>query len=214
MNFKELVKEEMVKTAEVILSYPWEDPKAYAMWLTQTYHMVCYSTRLVALAGAWCPIDKASLHARFVDHSAEERGHDRVCLTDMKALGYTINDFPELYQSAAMYQIQYYWIQLRGPTSFFGYTLALECLAEAFGPQCYKAVVEAHGPQAGKFWKLHSEADLEHTEVAFGHVEKLTPEEQQLVKENLQLSSEIYRAMLREAQVKVKTLPLKNRKAS
>ena len=209
INLRELVKEEMAKNKEIMLTYPWHDPKAYGLWLAQTYYMVCYSTRLVALAGAWCPLDKSGLHARFVDHSKEERGHDKVCLTDMKALGYSLSDFPQLYQSAAMYQIQYYWIQHRGPASFFGYTLALECLAENFGPQCHKMVQDAHGPKTAVFWKLHSEDDMEHTEVAYKHLETLNEAERQLVKENLQLSSEIYRAMMTDAKTKAAQLNIK-----
>ena len=56
-------------------------------------------------------------------------------ISDLKALGYSLEDFPATVQAQAMYQIQYYWIQNRGSASFFGYTLALECLAEQCGPE-------------------------------------------------------------------------------
>lgn len=193
---RDWVTKEMQQTSKIITEFPWEDPKAYAMWLVQTFHMVNHSTRLVALAGAYTPIHQNNLHARFVDHSAEERGHEKVCISDLKALGYEVADFPQLYQSASMYQVQYFWIQHRGPTSFFGYTLALECLAEHFGPDLYRRTKEAHGEKAAKFLKLHSAEDIEHIQAAFQQIETLTPDELKLVHENLELSSGLYRSML------------------
>src|SRR5687768_1654676 len=94
MSLKQIVKEEMAKTKELFLSYPWEDAKAYALWLAQTYYMVSHSTRLVAMAGAYVPVGNESLHGRFVDHSKEERGHQKVCIADMKELGFKLTDFP------------------------------------------------------------------------------------------------------------------------
>ena len=142
INIEQIAKEEMAKTEKFMLQYPWEDPYAYAMWLAQTYYMVSHSTRLVALAGACVKLGSEKLHARFVDHSREERGHQAVCVSDIQALGFELNDFPKTFQAQAMYQIQYYWIQFQGAASFFGYTLALECLAEQFGPQLASRVLK------------------------------------------------------------------------
>lgn len=199
MNLKDLAQQEMEKTAPVILNFPWENKYAYAMWLAQTHYMVSHSTRLVAMAGAYVPVGQEQLHARFVDHSKEERGHQLVCIQDVKALGYQLSDFPQLYQSAAMYQVQYYWIQHHGPASFFGYTLALECLAEKFGPEVTRRVVSAHGDRAAKFLKLHAEADQDHTEEAYEAIAKIPESQLQPAYENLILSAEIYRAMLNES---------------
>ena len=206
MRLKEIVDRELAKTKEIVTSYNWEDPVAYGLWLTQTYNMVAHSTRLVALAGACVPLGQESLHARFVDHSKEERGHQLVCVNDLKNLGYKLEDFPVLFQSKAMYQIQYYWIQHKCAASFFGYTLALECLAEKYGPEVGLRVLTAHGKKAAQFLLLHSEDDQEHTETAFQHIKKLSPSEEAAAEENLILSCDIYRAMLVEAHSKVASL--------
>lgn len=200
IDLKALVQEEMEKTRPVILGFPWEDKEAYCMWLVQTYHMVNHSTRLVALAGALTPLEQNDLHARFVDHSKEERGHQLICISDLKAMGKKIDDYPCLYPSAAMYQIQYYWVEHRGAASFFGYTLSLECLAGAFGAELHRRALAAHGPKATVFLKLHTEDDIEHTERAFTQVKKLSPAELQMAKENLELSAGLYRTMLTEVQ--------------
>lgn len=191
-----LNKSEILKTKQYIYEFPWSDAKAYACWLVQTHAMVNHSTRLVALAGAYAELDRNDMHARFVDHSHEERGHQLVAVSDLKALGYTLKDFPKLPESEAMYQIQYYWIQHRGASSFFGYTLALETLASEFGAFIYDSIKKAHGPTASKFLKLHSAADVEHLEKAYEQISKLTPHEADLVAENLILSASLYRSML------------------
>lgn len=213
LDLQQTANEEMAKTKEYMLGYPWEDPKAYAMWLAQTYYMVSHSTRLVALAGAYVKLGNESLHARFVDHSREERGHQAVCISDIQALGYQLNDFPKTFQAQAMYQIQYYWIQHQGAASFFGYTLSLECLAEKFGPELASRVLKAHGPKASKFLKLHSEDDQEHTQEAYRHLKNLSVEEAVVATENLILSAEIYRSMLIDLKARLNSLDLKNHAA-
>ncbi|MBC7743374.1 MAG: iron-containing redox enzyme family protein [Bdellovibrionaceae bacterium] len=213
MSMEQKIKHEMAKTKDVLLNYPWADPLAYGMWLAQTYYMVSHSTRLVALAGACVPLGQESLHGRFVDHSKEERGHQLVCIADIKSLGFELNDFPQTYQAQAMYQIQYYWIQHRGAASFFGYTMALECLAEYYGPQVAARLLAAHGPKSTKFIQLHSEDDQDHTQEAYKHIKKLTPTELAAAEENLELSTEIYRSMLVEAQIKLKGISLRSRAA-
>ena len=206
MDLRKLAELEMKKTENEILGYKWEDPLAYALLLTQTNAMVSHSTRLVAMAGSYVPIGQESLHARFVDHAREERGHQAVCISDIKELGFNIDDFPVLFQSKVMYQIQYYWIQFKCAASFFGYTLSLECLGEQFGPQVAQRVLAAHGKKASKFLLLHSEADQDHTQEAYKHLKNLSPAEESAAKENLILSCEIYRSMLKEASTTVASL--------
>jgi hypothetical protein len=200
MDFKSLVEKEMETTRPIILSYPWEDKACYGMWLAQTYYMVAHSTRLVALAGACCPLERNDLHARFVDHAKEERGHEKVAIADIKSLGFSLEDFPKVYASQAMYQVQYYWIQHVNPASFFGYTYSLEMLAVKFGVQVFEKVLKAHGEKSVKFLKLHSEDDVDHMDTANKLISKLTPEEMKYAMDNLVLSAQLYRQMLIEGQ--------------
>lgn len=200
---------EMFRTREIIINFPWENKKAYAMWLAQTYSMVNHSTRLVALAGAYADLNDNEMHARFIDHSREERGHQLVGISDLEVLGYQLQDFPCLAPSACMYQIQYYWIQHRGPASFFGYTLALERLAADFGREVYERTSQAHGHKACKFLKLHSVADLDHIESAYQVLSKLNLVQTQLAIENLELSAHLYRWMLHEIRSSLGVIPLK-----
>lgn len=202
-DFAELSRLEMDKVAPIIDRYPWEDPRGYAMWLAQTHHLVKYSTRLVALAAAYVPLGNDGLHALFANHTHEERGHQLVCKADLDALGFSLGDFPCLSATAALHQIQYYWVERRGAVSFFGYMLALEMLARQFAPSVYARVVPAHGARTGKFLKLHGEVDIGHTDDAFVQLATLTDDDAALVTENLRLSSELYRTMLEQAHAQV-----------
>ncbi len=193
---KKIAEEQNEKTVEVMLKFPWHNPLAYATWLAQTYFMVNHSTRLVAFAGALVGLDKESLHARFVDHAKEERGHPQLCLRDLKTLNYTIEDFTEMASSASMYQIQYYWIQHVNPTSFFGYVLSLEKLGASIGSKLYEMTSSAHTTRACSFLKVHSDADVEHVEKAMEQIKILNDHDQKHVLRNLELSCELYRSML------------------
>lgn len=206
MTLREMAYAEMKKTENLILGFDWEDPVTYGLFLAQTHQMVSHSTRLVALAGGRVEIGNETLHGRFVDHSKEERGHQLVCISDLKEMGFKLEDFPALYQSKVMYQVQYYWIEHRCAASFFGYTLSLECLGEMFGPEVARRVVAAHGKKAAKFLMLHSEADKEHTEEAYKHLVNLSPAEEAAAKENLAISCDVYRSMLKEVPAIVKSL--------
>jgi hypothetical protein len=197
-EFQQRADHELEKTRSSVEAFPWQDRDAYAMWLVQTYHMVNHSTRLVALAGAYAPLDKEGLHNRFVDHSREERGHPHWCIDDLTMLGKRIDDYPCLYQSACLYQIQYYWIQHRGASSFFGYTLSLECLAEKYGRDVFNRVAKAYGEAPTKFLKGHAEEDIDHVAKAWEQVKTLSCPEQEIAWENFVLSATLYRSMLNE----------------
>lgn len=202
------VEEEMRKTGPLFLGLDWEDKATYGLWLKQTYEMVNYSTRLVALAGAWAELGFDFLHNRYVDHSKEERGHPILCVRDLAEIGFKLGDFPTLYEADAMYQCQYFWILHRDPASFFGYTLSLETLAIKFCDEVYERLCKAHGKKAATFLKLHSGADVDHMESAYKAIGQLNEKQIDSALANLKLSCDIYRGMLQKIKVVRKTLEL------
>lgn len=193
-------------TKDTILGFNWENKMTYALWLAQTYHMVCYSTRLVALAGAHCKLSEDKLHQRFVDHSVEERGHEKICIKDLSALGFKIDELPKMYHSLALFQSQYFWIEQVHPSAFFGYTLALESLATEFGQEVYKRVTKAHGEKSTIFLKVHAEDDIDHIRVAYEQMNKLPENLKKNIIENMDVSCSLYRQMLTDIEQKVKSV--------
>jgi len=115
---------------------------------------------------------------------------------DLKALNYSVSDFPELPETASLYQVQYYWIDHVNPISFFGYILCLEGIAVQRGKEIYSTVCKFHGEKAGLFLKVHANEDIEHLAKALSELERCTAEEKSLVLENLKLSRSLYCNML------------------
>jgi len=176
----------------------WTDKTFYANWLAQTYHYVLHSTRLLALGAANFPLDQNKFHFRFIEHLREERGHEKLALNDLEALGFELKDFPEMPALSAFYQTQYYWIERVSPLSFFGWILCLEGLAVRKGTGLYQKLDKNFGPKATGFLKIHQGEDVDHLEKAFEYLSSLTGEQADVVVANLKLSCGLYRILLEE----------------
>jgi hypothetical protein len=187
---------------ENMTEFPWEDSASYANWCAQTYYYVCHSTRLLALGGAHCDLSAQAMHRRFIDHLAEEKGHEKLASNDVKALGYSLDRFPELPQTSLFYQNQYYWLnQPNGAVIFFGWILALEGAGVKVCSQIYQRVVKAHGEKAAMFLKVHSEEDIGHLDKAFDQLTNLSPQSMEGLIKNMEQSCALYSSILREIKI-------------
>lgn len=201
MNLQELKQtysQVMNETAQFVSEFNWTDRTAYALWLAQSFHFVKHSTRLLALASAHAPISQESLHRRMTDHLKEELGHEKLAVNDLRAMEISIDALPELFETRAFYQSQYYWIQQTTSSSFLGYILFLEGLAATQGPDLLTACENAFGEKATKFLKVHAEEDQGHVEKAFASLAKLPESDLMLISDNMQESARLYRHMLGE----------------
>lgn len=180
-----------------IAEVEWSKPRVYAQFVAQTYYYVCHSTRLLGAAAARVSVAHEKLHQRFLKHASEERSHHLLAERDLRALGFTLADFPELPSTAALYQTQYYRIDYVSPLSLLGYILALEGVAVTHGPAVHAAVRAAHGPDAAAFLRLHAEEDPDHLDKAFEVVRALAEPEVALVLHNLRFSCALYGSFLR-----------------
>jgi pyrroloquinoline quinone (PQQ) biosynthesis protein C len=199
VNWNELFQKTMREVGRTSEDFPWEDPEAYAQWLGQTYHFVLNSTRILALASARAPMDQYALHNRFIDHAKEERGHEVLLLRDLKALGRTIEEIPELAPTAALYKTQYFWIEHRSTDAFMGWVIMLEGYAANYGPGVLKRVVQAHGKEATVFWKVHAEEDQDHIEKALKQITQLPAQHRDETILNFQHCAYYYQMMLKES---------------
>ncbi len=181
--------------------FPWADRRAYADWLSQTYAYVHHSTRLLAAAAALFPLDERgdSLHHRFAKHMAEEKKHEKLCIHDLRALGFTVADFPERHATRMFYEPQYYKIEHRDPTTLFGYILVLEVLgAVGDGRVMMETLARAHGEKSYSFVKLHCEEDPDHIEKGFATLHGCSPVQLDLIEENAWQTVYGYAGLLRE----------------
>jgi hypothetical protein len=178
------------------LTAPWEDRVFYAEYLAQTYYYVGHSTRLLACAATRLGVDREKLHHRFLKHAAEERSHHLLASRDLSKLGFSLEDFPELPATSALYESQYYRIEHIGPTMLLGYILALEGNAVAYAPGVYQRVRSEHGDSTVSFLRVHAEEDPDHLEKAFASVEALPTGEQERIATNARFSLGMYEMLL------------------
>jgi hypothetical protein len=198
----------MIKQTELMLhlestialanEFPWESPEHYANWSAQTFHYVCYSTRLFALAAGRAPLTDNPIHNRLLEHLREEKGHENLSTHDIKILGKGLDQFPQLSSTKSLYQTQYYWIEHISSYSFFGYLLALESLAVNIGPTVYQRALKAHGPKACGFLKVHTAEDVAHVQEVISWIDKMDKKDQVATMENFHQTLGNYRSILSE----------------
>lgn len=195
--------------AEQLIHFPWENKEAYAYWLAQTYYFVRHTTVLLALSAAkFGNKNRPKQYATF-KHIREELNHDLIPLEDLKALGTSIDQIPELEETSAFYQSQYYFIDYVHPIALYGYALALEGLAAKKGPALYEILNRHYGKDATKFVKLHAIVDQDHFEQGLEDFKDVSGEEAQYVIQNLHQSSRMYYNILRRIQEIVATKNVK-----
>lgn len=199
-SVNEELKSLLASSKQQIESFPWEDKQAYSAWVAQTYYFARHTTRLLALAGARTPFEAPDFHTRFLAHCAEERGHDKLLVNDLKNLGSKMEDWPEMPGTCALYQTQYYYVEHESPMAFFGYILGLEALAAYFGDYMNKRIEEAWGPRAAHFIRVHAEEDVGHTDEALQKIASLSAADQKVVLQNLRQTLCYYEQMLNECQ--------------
>jgi thiaminase len=199
MQFTDFYENVVGDAAKYMLKFPWDNKRAYAGFLAQTYFYVRHSTRLLTLAASRFSMDENELHRRFIQHSEEERGHEFMCQKDMARIGYELKTFNEQTATAAFYQRQYYLIEHVDPICFLGYIIFLEGLAVKAGQAIKGRVQTEHTQKAGLFVSSHSEDDQEHIVNAFKALDGLASERMNLIRENMEMSAKLYKNMMAEA---------------
>lgn len=160
LTLQKAYDETMSTIYRAIDAFPWEDPRAYAMFLAQSYHMTKSTTRVAALTAGSFTLEEAELHEGSLDHLREEHHHERMAEKDIENLGFSLEDFPELSIVEAMVQSQYYFIH-RHPSAHFGYVLALETIANDRGPFILENT-RRFGKEANSFVEVHALVDQQH----------------------------------------------------
>jgi hypothetical protein len=181
-----------------IEQFPWSNTRAYATWLAQTFYYVGHSTRLLAAASARMPFDSLGdkLHHRCAAHIAEEKKHELLALHDLKVLGESLGDFPELAATRLLYEPQYAKIEHRDPVALFGYILVLEAMSATHGAAHLALVEASHDTRATAFLKLHSAEDQGHVGKALASLEQLEPARMRIVEDNIAQTGLAYGLLL------------------
>lgn len=196
---KKVYDREVMALKAQMVDLPWEDKDFYISFLTQTYYFVRHSTRLLAVASGLAPLGEDSLHRRFAEHIAEEKGHDKMALGDLKRMGVTelASEHPA---TRNLYEGQYFKVEHQHPAALFGYILALEGIASLICPEIAPRVYQTHGLPSSTFLKLHVEEDPGHVEKAFQEIENLQGPTRALALDNMLQSLWSYSVFLSECE--------------
>ncbi len=186
----------MDKLATIGDRLDWSTKEAYGSWLTQTYHYVSHSTRLLALSASRFDLNQNKLHTRFIEHLREEKGHEVLAVNDLKLIGKSINDFPEFTETSAFYKTQYYWVEHISPISFYGYILCLEGFAVHRGGHFFKKIIENFGEKHASFLKIHKDEDTGHLKKAFDQLKTLSDTDLKQITQNFIESCDLYGSIL------------------
>lgn len=174
-----------------------KNPVVYGNFLAQSFYYVSHSTRLLAFAAGLMKKTEESYFKRFVKHIAEESAHEVLAERDLSHLGMKVSDFPQLPETKALWEPQYYKALHESPLAIMGYIISLELFSSLYLPELYLIVKNAHGEKASVFLKLHAEEDPDHTEKAIALTEQLPGELQQSILANALQTAKSYSYMLR-----------------
>jgi hypothetical protein len=105
-------------------------------------------------------------------------------------------EFPEHPLTAALYQVDYYWIEHVTPVAVFGRSLLLEGLAAERGMWAAERVAAAHGPEAAQCIRVHGAEDPGHVDRAFAVLEGTDAAEAGVIARVLTQAGVLYVGML------------------
>jgi hypothetical protein len=194
---KKMMDDLMHELVENVKAQPWEDSAFYQEYLAQSYYYTFYSVKMLAHAASLTTVDQTSYYKRSIEHIKEEYGHDSLALTDLKRLGGTIDDHPELGVTRALYEPQFYKIQ-RQPTALLGYILALEYLCVTHYKELFKRLEKTYGVKCTNFIRVHAEDDPDHVEKAIAQIKSLPEHEQEAVWKNYEQTCRMFAGFLNE----------------
>lgn len=202
-------KKSVASMSDAIRNFPWENKKAYAEYLAQTYYYVCHSTRLLAASAARFSQEDQGLHKRFLKHTDEENSHELLAMRDLQKLGFNIKDFPELAQTKTLYEIQYYKIEHCDPAALMGYIVALETMAGNDFKWLKEKTSAIYGTECVKFIQVHADEDPDHIEKALKVINGLKKERLGEININIEQTAICYNDMLSACVARSISVPIK-----
>ena len=100
---QKLVDQLIHNMQDTIKNINFSNDEVYSNWLAQQYYIVRHSTPLLAIS-CGLSIENREYHLRCIEHLHEERGHDKMILSDLKKLGHNIASLREMNSTKPIYQ--------------------------------------------------------------------------------------------------------------
>ncbi|MES2965675.1 MAG: iron-containing redox enzyme family protein [Bdellovibrionota bacterium] len=183
------VQRDLSKVAD---DFPWETQDAYVSWMAQTYEYALATTRILALTGGHIPMHQTSVATRYIQHATEERGHDKLLISDAKALGVDLTKTKIIPEAEAFHKSVYYWIYQGQTPVIMGWVLLLEGFAVLNGPRLFERAEKHYGKKATSFMRVHTAEDPDHVDKAFKALDVYSAKELEEVAHGLRVYAKLY----------------------
>ncbi|ROO50969.1 heme oxygenase-like protein [Micromonospora sp. Llam0] len=148
---------------ELILNDGLTEP-VYAAYLRETYHLVQQTPYFLSAAASRSA--EGWLQDWFLNLAIEERHHDRLCVQDLRRLGYDTDSYLSGLPGLGTWTMvgQNHWlVTMKDPAAIIGFAAATEGLGSTLGPKVAEAMVRyPFAVPALNFLKVHAEEDQEH----------------------------------------------------
>lgn len=141
----------------------------YAAYLSQLFHFVRHTSRVLALAGSHIGDDQRALRKWFLEQSVDEHSHELLCLSDLEVLGYRKGFIDRIEPGPGAWSLltqNYYLASFGGQTGLLGVASATEGLGSAMAEGIAQLLISRCGMPANSvgFLKAHAGFDKRHFE--------------------------------------------------
>lgn len=136
----------------------------YAAYLRETYHLVGQTPHFLSAAAARS--EEEWLQDWFLDLAIDERHHDRLCIHDLRNLGFDPKEYVSGLSGMGTWTMvgQNHYLATTGdPAGILGFAAATEGLGATLGPQAAEAMTKyPFAQKALSFLKVHAMEDQDH----------------------------------------------------
>lgn len=138
--------------------------QVYAAYLRETFHLVTQTPYFLSAAAS--KSKEGWLQDFFLNLAIQERHHDRLCVQDLKRLGYDAESYLAGFPGLGSWTMigQNHWIVSSvDPAGLLGFAAATEGLGASLGPKVTAAMGSYDFTDGAlNFLRVHSEEDQEH----------------------------------------------------
>lgn len=181
---------------------PWTDQEFYSRWMAQIYFLTLQSVKMIAAAAS--VTERPDFQRHLISQIRQEMGHDKIALSDLRALGRDPKEFSESGLTRSLWESQFHKIQ-RNPDALLGYTYALEATAVDLYGDVLPKIAAKFGDKAVKFVRLHAEEDQEHVVEARKQIDALNPKSKAEALANADQACAIITALIFEIKQQIKS---------
>ena len=174
----------------------------YAWVMRQIFHQARENPQLQAFATMFFHGKQRAMVAPFLEHAAQEIGHDQLALNDLHSLGFDIDEVPyeaPLAATTALTAFAYYQICRGDPVGYLGYLYFLEHMPTASAGQYIELFTRAGVPQnAFSFIREHATVDATHNQWMERYIESLvgSDEAYEVVSQAMEATGYLYTQMV------------------